>query len=68
MHSVCIFCGSNTGREAGYAEATRVLVEKALGGLVPLGGGTVVEGLEVLAHGAHARTVPPLPLRCCGHG
>jgi hypothetical protein len=45
-----------------------VLVEKALGGLVPLGGGTVVEGLEVLAHGAHARTVPPLPLRCCGHG
>ncbi len=68
MHSVCIFCGSNTGREAVYAEATRVLVQALAeaGVRIVYGGGNIglmgVVGEAALAAGAHVIGVTPRKL------
>ncbi|MBX3663066.1 MAG: TIGR00730 family Rossman fold protein [Burkholderiales bacterium] len=68
MQSVCIFCGSNTGREAVYAEATRDLVQAlALSGIrIVFGGGNIglmgVVAEAALAAGAHVTGVTPRKL------
>ena len=68
MHSVCIFCGSNTGREAVYAEATRTLVQAlaAAGIRIVYGGGNSglmgVVGQAALEAGAHVIGVTPRKL------
>ncbi|MBM3357851.1 MAG: TIGR00730 family Rossman fold protein [Betaproteobacteria bacterium] len=43
MRSVCVFCGSNTGREAIYAEATRALAREMVkrGIRIVFGGGNI---------------------------
>lgn len=68
MQSVCIFCGSNTGREAVYAEATRTLVKAlaAAGIRIVYGGGNIglmgVVGQAALEAGAHVIGVTPRKL------
>jgi len=68
MQSVCIFCGSNTGREAVYAEATRALVQAlaAAGIRIVYGGGNIglmgVVGEAAIAAGAHVIGVTPRKL------
>jgi uncharacterized protein (TIGR00730 family) len=68
MQSVCIFCGSNTGREAVYAEATRALVQTlaAAGIRIVYGGGNIglmgVVGQAALEAGAHVIGVTPRKL------
>jgi uncharacterized protein (TIGR00730 family) len=68
MQSVCIFCGSNTGREAVYAEATRDLVQAlASSGIrIVFGGGNIglmgVVAEAALAAGAHVTGVTPRKL------
>ena len=68
MQSVCIFCGSNTGREAAYAEATRALVRAlaAAGIRIVYGGGNIglmgVVGQAALEAGAHVVGVTPRKL------
>lgn len=68
MRSVCIFCGSNTGREAAYAEATRALVRAlaAAGIRIVYGGGNIglmgVVGQAALEAGAHVVGVTPRKL------
>ena len=68
MQSVCIFCGSNTGREALYAEATRALVQAlaAAGIRIVYGGGNIglmgVVGQAALEAGAHVIGVTPRKL------
>ena len=43
MQSVCVFCGSNTGADAAYAEATRALARAAVaaGCRIVYGGGSI---------------------------
>lgn len=68
MRSVCIFCGSNTGREAVYAEATRDLVQvlASSGIRIVFGGGNIglmgVVAEAALAAGAHVTGVTPRKL------
>lgn len=68
MQSVCIFCGSNVGREAVYAEATRELVQAlASSGIrIVFGGGNIglmgVVAEAALAAGAHVTGITPRKL------
>jgi uncharacterized protein (TIGR00730 family) len=68
MQSVCIFCGSNTGREVMYAESTRELVRAlaAAGIRIVYGGGNIglmgVVGQAALEAGAHVIGVTPRKL------
>ena len=53
MRSVCVFCGSNTGATAAYAEATRALVRAvARAGLRLVYGGGSIGLMGVLAEAA----------------
>ncbi len=55
IQSVCIFCGSNTGRDPVYAEATRVLVAAlASAGIKIIFGGGKVGLMGVVAEAAIA--------------
>ncbi len=68
MQSICIFCGSNTGGDPVYAEATRSLVRALAGaGLrIVYGGGNIglmgVVGQAALEAGAHVTGVTPRKL------
>lgn len=68
MQSVCIFCGSNVGREAVYAEATRELVQALASSEIRIvfGGGNIglmgVVAEAALAAGAHVTGVTPRKL------
>lgn len=68
MQSVCIFCGSNTGREAVYTGATRELVRTlaAAGLRIVFGGGNIglmgVVAEAALAAGAEIIGVTPRKL------
>ncbi len=68
MQSVCIFCGSNAGREAMYADAARALVRAlaADGIRIVYGGGNIglmgVVGEAAIAAGAHVTGVTPRSL------
>lgn len=65
MHSICIFCGSNTGRGTAYAEATRELVRAlaAEGFAIVTGGGNIglmgVVADTALAAGAGVTGITP---------
>jgi uncharacterized protein (TIGR00730 family) len=65
IKSVCIFCGSNTGKDEVYAEATRVLVRAlaAAGTRIVFGGGRVglmgVVAEAAIAAKAHVIGVTP---------
>lgn len=65
IHSICLFCGSNPGRDEVYAEATRTLVRTlaAAGIKIVFGGGKVglmgVIAETAIASGAHVIGVTP---------
>ncbi len=65
MHSICIFCGSNTGRGTAYADATRELVRAlaAAGFDIVTGGGNIglmgVVADTALAAGARVTGITP---------
>jgi uncharacterized protein (TIGR00730 family) len=65
MHSICVFCGSNTGKDAVYAEAARSLAQAIVSSGLKLvyGGGNIglmgVLAEAVLAAGGHVTGVTP---------
>lgn len=65
IHSICLFCGSNTGKDEVYAETTRTLVRMlaAAGIKIIFGGGKVglmgVVAETAIAAGAHVVGVTP---------
>jgi hypothetical protein len=65
MHSICVFCGSNTGKDAVYAEAARSLAQAVAGSGLKLvyGGGNIglmgVLAEAALAAGGHVTGVTP---------
>lgn len=65
MHSICVFCGSNTGKDAVYAEAARSLAQAVAGSGMKLvyGGGNIglmgVLAEAALAAGGHVTGVTP---------
>ncbi|MBY0270904.1 MAG: TIGR00730 family Rossman fold protein [Burkholderiales bacterium] len=71
IQSVCIFCGSNTGRDAVYAEATRTLVRTlAAAGIKIIFGGGKVGLMGVVAEAAiaaRAHVVGVTPRRLLEH-
>ncbi len=65
IHSICIFCGSNTGKDGIYAEATRAMVRAiaAAGMKIVFGGGKIglmgVVAETALESGAYVIGVTP---------
>lgn len=68
MQSVCVFCGSNPGKDETYAEATRGLARAIVGAGLKLvyGGGNIglmgVLAEEALAAGGHVTGITPVSL------
>lgn len=68
LHSVCVFCGSNTGRGEAYAQAARELARAVVARGLDLvyGGGSIglmgVLGEAALAAGGHVIGVAPRSL------